>query len=134
VRDLIDPARDLGHVDRAKPVPSPQGAQARPASPIALGAHPVVGAGGAEDRLAAELVAGAGARTGSIGRGGAEEEELEHEEMSLRVQPGGERYERVGEEGGGGEEETGVGVPPGGAGEGEAGKRNFDGTVCEDCV
>lgn len=69
----------------------------------------------------------------SSGRGGAEEEVQEHEEMSLEAQPGGGRYKTVEGEYGRGEEETGAGGVVSDAVR-DGMERHPDRTICDDCV
>lgn len=68
----------------------------------------------------------------SSGRGGAEEEVLEHDEITLEAQPGGARYKGAVVDTEVVDEDTGTrGVVCDTAYDEK--KRNPDGTICEDC-
>lgn len=128
MRDIIDPNRDLGHVDGKKKAISPS---AETPTPEATTAY--LGSTGPEMSLRDFIAAGASiGDVHSSGRGGAEEEVLEHDQLTLEAQPGGGRYKRVAGETGTVEEEVGTkGVISDTAYEEK--KRNPDGTICEDC-
>ncbi|KFZ10035.1 hypothetical protein V502_08362 [Pseudogymnoascus sp. VKM F-4520 (FW-2644)] len=143
VRDIIDPNRDLGHVDgRKKAVastaetPTPEAIKATTglAGPTGL-AVPTAHAGPAAPEVSLRDFIATGVATGDVnssGRGGAEEEVLEHDELTLEAQPGGGRYKRPAAETGNMEEEVGIkGVVCDTAYDEK--KRNLDGTICEDC-
>ncbi|OBT63517.1 hypothetical protein VE03_06999 [Pseudogymnoascus sp. 23342-1-I1] len=147
VRDIIDPNRDLGHVDGKKKAVGPsvetpppeaittQGATTAHAVPIAH-AVPTVHAGPTAPELSLREFIAAGAATGDVnssGRGGAEEQVLEHDEKSLEAQPGGGRYKRAAAgETENMEEEIGTRGVVCDTTHDER-KRNLDGTICEDC-
>ena len=143
MRDIIDPNRDLGHVDGKKKAisstvetPTPEAIKATTglASPIAL-AGPTAHAGPAAPEVSLRDFIATGVAIGDVsssGRGGAEEEVLEHDELALEAQPGGGRYKRAAAETGNMEEEVGIkGVVCDTAYDEK--KRNLDGTICEDC-
>lgn len=147
VRDIIDPNRDLGHVDGKKkpvssetPTPTPEATAAIASSTAPVGSTALAGTTAYSRSTSPEVTLrefiAAGNAVGdatSSGRGGAEEEVLEHDEITLEAQPGGARYKRaavVGTEVM--DEETGTrGVVYDTAYDEK--KRNPDGTICEDC-
>ncbi|KFY73387.1 hypothetical protein V499_06523 [Pseudogymnoascus sp. VKM F-103] len=139
VRDIIDPNRDLGHVDGKKKAISPSAEtptlEATTAAPATTTAATSAYLGSTGPEVSLRDFIAAGASTGDVtssGRGGAEEEVLEHDQLTLEAQPGGARYKRVAGETGIMEEEVGTkGVISDTAYEER--KRNPDGTICEDC-
>ncbi|KFY07828.1 hypothetical protein V492_06788 [Pseudogymnoascus sp. VKM F-4246] len=153
VRDIIDPNRDLGHVDGKKkaiatsaetPTPEATTTTIGGSTGAATSTVPTIstprtisttheGPAAPEvslrDFIATKIAVG---DAHSSGRGGAEEEILEHDALSLAAQPGGGRYKRAVGETGSMEEEVGTKGVVSDAAYDEK-KRNPDGTICEDC-
>lgn len=128
VRDIIDPNRDLGHVDGKKKPGVEHGAalggdtasKVTSQNNLATGRPVDINAGGTRDAVH------------SSAHGGAEDEIIDHEELSLEAQPGGKRYKVAERQRGSVGEETGT--------EGvicdtvrDEKKQNPDGTICDDC-
>ncbi|ELR05992.1 hypothetical protein VC83_08151 [Pseudogymnoascus destructans] len=134
VRDIIDPNRDLGHVDGKKKAISPSAETPTLEVTTAATATTTTGGSTAPEMSLRDFIA-AGASIGGVtssGRGGAEEGVLEHDQLTLEAQPGGGRYKIVAGETGTMEDEVGTkGVICDTAYDEK--KRNPDGTICEDC-
>ncbi|KFY11353.1 hypothetical protein V491_07240 [Pseudogymnoascus sp. VKM F-3775] len=144
VRDIIDPNRDLGHVDgKKKPVssetPTPGATAVIASSTASVASSTLAGTTAYASSTSPEVTLrdfiAAGNAVGdstSSGRGGAEEEVLEHDEITLEAQPGGARYKGAVVDTEVVDEDTGTrGVVCDTAYDEK--KRNPDGTICEDC-